>query len=147
MAEFRERPYSHANFLVDFGTGDTEGAAAGFSEVIMPAGEIEIVNYRNGNERSRELRKAAAVRYDPVILRRGVTGSLDLYNWWNAMRNGEDVRRIVTITLLNEMREPVLRVRLINALPVRYALPALIAASEETAIEELVLAFERLEVD
>lgn len=147
MAVFRDRPYPHANFLVDFGTGDSEGAAAGFSEVIMPAGEIEIVNYRNGNDRTRELRKAAAVRYDPVILRRGVTGNLELYQWWDAMRNGEDARRTVTITMLNEVREPVLRVRLLNAIPVRYVLPALIAASEETAIEELVIAYERLDIE
>jgi len=147
MAIFRDRPYPHANFLVDFGAGDSDSAAGGFSEVIMPAGEIEIVNYRNGNDRSRELRKAAAVRYDPVILRRGVTGALDLYQWWDQMRSGADARRTVTITMLNEVREPVLRVRLFNAIPVRYALPALIAASEETAIEELVLAYERLDIE
>ena len=32
MAEFRERPYSQFNYLVDLGTGDTDSAMAGFQE-------------------------------------------------------------------------------------------------------------------
>ena len=48
MAVLRDRPYSNFNFLVDLGTGNTDGPEAGFEEVILPEVWLEVVEYRNG---------------------------------------------------------------------------------------------------
>ena len=46
MAVQRDNPYPNFNFVVDIGLGDE----IGFSEVDLPAGEIEVIEYREGNE-------------------------------------------------------------------------------------------------
>ncbi len=44
MAVQRDNPYLNFNFLVDLGLGDE----LGFSEVEVPSGEIEVIEYREG---------------------------------------------------------------------------------------------------
>lgn len=130
---------------MDLGDG-AEGPAAAFAQVVLPGVEVEAVEYRQGNDRDREPGLVAGVvRNEPVILRRGIDGSLRLWRWRNARRNGDDARRNVTITLLNEIREPVLAVRLFRV--VRFALPLLDTGGGAVAVEELTLVYERLELE
>ena len=51
MAVLRDRPYTQFNFLVDLGTGVTEGPAAGFQEVSGIGMEVSLTEYRNGNSK------------------------------------------------------------------------------------------------
>lgn len=150
MAILRDRPYSNYNFLVDLGTGETDGPKAGFCEVILPASTIDSIEYRSGNERESEIRKIPGrARYGNVIFKRGVIGSLDLYNWWNDVRNG-DIRnsRTVTVHLQNEERtEVVLTWKFLRAWPTRYEFSPLEGKGKETLIEVLELAFERMEME
>ena len=57
MAIPRERPYSNFNFLVDLGNGNTDGPEAGFEEVILPEVWLDVIEYRNGNEKENSVRK------------------------------------------------------------------------------------------
>src|SRR6185436_16131439 len=43
MAVFRDRPYTNFNFLVDIGTGNTDGADAGFEEVHLPDVWLDVI--------------------------------------------------------------------------------------------------------
>lgn len=150
MAILRDRPYSNYNFLVDLGTGETDGPQAAFCEVILPASTIDSIEYRSGNERESETRKIPGrARYGNVIFKRGVIGSLDLYDWWNDVRNG-DIRnsRTVTVHLQNEERtEVVLTWKFLRAWPTRYEFSPLEGKGKETLIEILELAFERMEME
>ena len=75
MAEFRERPYSQFNFLVDLGTGDRDSPQAGFQEVTGLGMEITVAEYRNGNEKDNAPRKITGTYKVPdVTLKRGVIG-------------------------------------------------------------------------
>jgi phage tail-like protein len=148
MAVERERPWTGANFLVDLGDGESAGPRRGFTRVEMPAGELEYVNYRQGNDRIREQKVAPRVVNEPVLLERPFAGALDLYEWWNAARNGGQVRRTVRIQLLSEdMANVVLSVRLQDAIPLRYGLSGLDAGDEQLVIETLALAYERFEME
>ncbi len=49
MAVLRERPYVQFNFLVDLGTGNSDGFDAGFQEVSGIGMEVTVAEYRNGN--------------------------------------------------------------------------------------------------
>src|SRR6476620_10435958 len=90
MAVFRERPYVQFNFLVDLGTGNTEGADAGFQECSGIGMEVTIAEYRNGNERENSVRKITGMnKSTDVTLKRGIIGSLSLYQWLNQIRNGD----------------------------------------------------------
>ncbi|MBZ5635000.1 MAG: phage tail protein [Acidobacteriia bacterium] len=148
MAVFRDLPYGNQHFLVDLGDG-TEGAAAGFSQIVLPDISIDVIEYRTGNDKESGVHKFPGLaRYDNVVLRRGIIGSLNLYNWINQVRNGDaNARRTVTISLLAEDRTVVLIWKLLRAWPVKYGFGELDAEGTDVAIEELVLAYERLEME
>ncbi len=150
MAVLRNEPYGNYNFLVDIGDGNTEGPHAGFSEVILPQAEIEIIEYRTGNAKESGVTKIPGrQRYDNVVLKRGIVGSLNLYQWWNEVRNGNvNARRNVTIQLQNEDRSEVVMVwKLIRAWPAKYTGPHLNGKGNDIAIQTLELAIERLEME
>jgi phage tail-like protein len=150
MAIARERPYLNGNFQVDLGTGDAGSVRAGFAEVFLPEAGIEVVEYRNGNERANEPRKLiGSVGYGNLVLRRGLIGELDLYEWWNQARNGDaSARRNVTVRLLAEDRgDVVFTWKFTNAWPTRYSSPTLSAGGNDVAMEEIELAFERMEIE
>ena len=149
MAEFRERPYSQFNFLVDVGNG-TDGPQAGFQEVSGLGMEITVAEYRNGNERDNAPRKINGMYKVPdVTLKRGVIGTLDLYEWLDQVRNGaqQEALREVTIQLQSEDRSTVvMEWKLKEARPMKYTGPSLNGKGTDLAIEELVLACERIEL-
>ena len=150
MAVLRERPYSNYNFLVDFGSGATEGPEAGFSEVILPESTIEVIEYRSGNEKESGVRKIPGrAHYGNVIFKRGAIGSLNLYAWWNEVRNGNiGAFRTVTVQLQDEERaQIVLTWKFMRAWPTRYEFSSLNGQGKDTLIETLELAFERMEME
>ncbi len=149
MAVLRDLPYGNQHFRVDFGDG-AEGPAAGFSHVVLPDISIDIIEYRTGNSKESGTQKLPGLaRYDNVILRRGIIGSLNLYAWINDVRNGDvNAKRTVTITLLSEdLTSVVLTWKLLRAWPAKYSFGELNANGTDVAIEELVLAYERLEME
>jgi phage tail-like protein len=149
MAEFRERPYRQFSFLVDLGTGNTASAQAGFQEVSGLGMEIDSAEYRAGNEKDNDCRKITGTYKVPdVTLKRGVIGSLDLYGWLNEVRNGsQEQLRTVTIQLQNEDHSSIVQEwKLNNARPIKYTGPSLTGAGIDVAVEELVLACERIEL-
>jgi phage tail-like protein len=146
----RDHPYGQFNFLVDLGTGDTEGPDAGFQECSAIATEVAVAEYRNGNDKENSVRKVTGLnRVSDVTLRRGVIGSLTLFQWFNEVRNGsQDAARTVRIQLLNEDHtEPVMTWMLLRARIVKWSAGPLNARGSDVAIEEIVLAYERLEVE
>ena len=150
MAVQRDRPYPGFNFLVDLGTGKTDGPAAGFRECSSIGLELCVVEYRNGNEKEHNARKLTGLaRVPDVTLRRGIIGSLDLWAWINQVRNGDvGALRTVTISLMDEAHAAVVQAwKLLRARPVRHASGPFDARSCEVAVEELTLAYERLELE
>ena len=104
MAVLRERPYVQFNFLVDLGTGSAEGADAGFQEVSGIGMEVTVSEYRNGNEKENSVRKITGLNTaTDVTLKRGVIGSLTLYNWLDQIRRGDQTAlKNVVIQLQND---------------------------------------------
>ena len=140
----RENPYANFNFVVDIG-GGTELA---FSEAELPSGELEVIEYREGADRTNTARKLPGLaRYPNVTLKRGVGGRLDLYEWWHAARTGAIDRRNVAITLLDEKREPVQRWVLRNAWPAKLSWSRLDARGNEVVVETLELEHEGFETE
>ncbi len=88
-------------------------------------------------------------RTGDVTLRRGVIGSLALYGWLNQIRNGDvGALRTVTIQLLSEDRSQVVQTwKLLRARIVKHVSGPLNARGNEVAMEEIVLAGERLEME
>lgn len=144
MAVQRENPYPNFNFTVDLGIGEE----LQFAEVELPAAELEVIEYREGGDPASSSRKLPGrARYGNVVLRRGISGRLELWEWFKAVRDGQPVRRDVRITLLDEQRQPVQRWILRDAWPAKLEAGPLNAKGNEVAIELLELAVEGIEID
>jgi phage tail-like protein len=150
MAVQRDRPYAQFNFLVDLGTGNTDGPHAGFQECSEIGMSVDVVEYRNGNEKENSVRKLTGLaRYPDVTLKRGIIGSLDLYTWLDDIRNGnQNAVRTVVVQLLNEDHSSVVQEwKLLRARIVKHVSGPFNARVSEVAIEEITVAYERLELD
>jgi phage tail-like protein len=152
MAVLREEtPYGAFNFIValggDQGTGEEGQIVGGFSDVSGLGVDVSYSEYRNGNERVNTTRKVPNThKLDDVTLKRGLVGSIDLFNWLKGVRDGTADRRDVTITLLDEARNPVAVWRLHRAQPKKWVGPTLAAkGGGEVAMEELHLVHEGIE--
>lgn len=150
MAVMRDRPYTQFNFLVDLGTGTAEGPEAGFQEVSGIGMEVTVTEYRNGNERENAVRKITGLnKATDVTLKRGIIGSLGLYKWLDQIRNGDqNAMRTVTIHLQNEDHTQTVQTwKLLRARIIKHTSGPLNATGTDVAMEEMVLAYERLEME
>ena len=150
MAVARERPYTQFNFLVDLGDATTDGPHAGFQEVSAISTEVAVVEYRNGNSKENSPMKITGLnKATDVTMKRGVIGALDLYNWLNDIRNGnQNALRTVTIQLQSEDHGQVVQTwKLLRARIIKHTSGPMNAKGTDVAMEELVVAYERLEME
>ena len=140
----RHDPTPAFNFLVEI-----DGiVTAGFSECSGLSSETEVIEYREGNERTLGVRKIPGLtRYGNVTLRRGITTNRDLWDWRQTVIDGQVSCRTVAITLLDESATPVMRWSLREAWIVKIEGPLLRARGNEVAIESIELAHEGLRLD
>jgi phage tail-like protein len=150
MAVLRDRPYAQFNFLVDLGIGTTDGPDAGFQECTTISASVDVIEYRNGNDRENNPRKLSGLTsVGNVTLRRGLIGSLTLYGWLDQTRNGDpDAMRNVVVRLMSEDHTTVVMSwKLLRARIAKYATGPLNGKGNDVVLEELTLAYERLEME
>jgi phage tail-like protein len=148
MAVQRDHPYESSNFLVDLGDGDTASIRSTFWRVELPDAIIDEIAYRSGNDKTQEARKQPGLaKYGHLLLKRGLLGSTDLWEWWKQAREGQPVDRNVTVVLLDEERNEVWRWRFRNAFPVNYRVNPLDANCSDPAVEELTLTFDSMDIE
>lgn len=139
-----ETPYRNFNFRVEIDGIDL----AGFSEVRIPEGSVDVVEYREGTDRELTARKLPGrVHFTNVVLRRGIDGRGELWQWWNSVRHGTLVRRDVVIVLQDREQADVVRWVVRRAWPVRYAASPLRGRGRDIAVETVELACEGLELE
>ena len=142
MPRARRDPFKSFSFLVEI-DGVT---AAAFRSVSGLAAEAEVIEFRELGG-SHSIKLPGRIRYPNVTLRRGLTTSHELWDWWETVRDGTLQRRAVLIALLDDSGQPVLRWTLREAWPVKWELSELDASKNEVAIETLELAHEGLELE
>jgi len=143
----RQVPYGAFNFIVNFAGSDAFG---GFSDVSGIGSEITVAEYRNGNDKENHVRKVPGVhKVGDITLKRGVINSESVWEWIRDVRsNGVNGQKDVSITLMDEARNPVQTWMLRNVIPMKYTGPTLAAkGGGDVAMEELVLAAEGMEVE
>ena len=150
MPVFRNNPYGAFNFQVALGGSQGDGrdnVIGGFSDVSGLGTEVSYSEYRNGNEKFNTVRKVPNThKLDDVTLKRGLVGSDDLFEWLKGVREGKADPRLVTITLLDEARQPVATWVLHQAQPKKWTGPTLASkGGGEVAMEELQLVHEGID--
>ena len=140
----RRDPFKSYSFLVEI-----DGiASAAFKSVSGLGAEAEVIEYREGSDPVSSSRKLPGrVKYPNVTLKRGITASRDLWQWWKTVADGNVQRRNVAIVLLDDARTPVLRWLLRNAWVAKIEASELEASKNEVAVESVELAHEGLELE
>lgn len=134
--------------------GATRAPAAGFAEVVFPPFLVDApgegARERSEGDAAGAVGAAGAAGAVPprLVLRRGVTGALDLAAWWKQACKGRAAqRRHVTVSLLAEDRQTVvLTWRFRQARPVSLSYSPLRAAEGGVLMETLELAFDSVEI-
>jgi phage tail-like protein len=150
MAVFRERPYGQFNFRVEIEGGPaSDTVKGGFQEVSGLGLEVTVAEYRNGNMKENAPIKITGMYKVPdVTLKRGVIGDLDfLYAWMKEVRDGnQTMLKKVRVILQSESHEDVQEWQLTNARPTKYTGPSLTAKGTDVAVDELMLACEKIDI-
>jgi phage tail-like protein len=141
----RDRPLLNANFVVELAAGK----GSGFAEVVFGAFTVSPTAVA---ATATTAATAAATSVAPganrVLLRRGATGALDLYDWWRQARDGRaPKRRTVTVRLLGDDHATVLiSWRFRNVRPLSLAYSPLDALEGTVLMETIELAFDDVEM-
>jgi phage tail-like protein len=139
----RGDPFNSARFIVEI-----DGiVSSAFLEVCGIEADVAIVDYRPGNDKVSGARKLPGeAKFTNIVLKRGLTSDLSLWNWMQETLQGKVSRRSMSVVLLNDAGEEVLRFNFRDAWPVRWSGPNLNAETNEVAIETLEIAHEELSI-
>ncbi|MFL5653291.1 MAG: phage tail protein [Ktedonobacteraceae bacterium] len=146
-------PFTAFNFSVEIRVPDisTKICEAAFSECDGLEMTMEVKTIREGGNNGEQIRLTGPVSYGQLTLKRGMTGSFDLWDWFNAMQTNVGLRADAEVALLAEDRQTPTgdrqtRARFIlkRCLPTKLKAPVLNAKDGIIAIEELQLVYESL---
>ena len=149
MAVLRDDPYSSLNFLVVIQgvLEDGRNVRASFAEVSGLDVELVPIEYRNGSENITVRKLPGLVKYTNIVLKRGITGDLTLWQWLKTALDGQVQRANGTIILLDDSRQEVMRWNFRRGWPCKLTGPVLKAKGNEIAIETLEICHEGLEIE
>jgi phage tail-like protein len=137
-------PYGAYNFAVEL-DGITR---AGFRECSGLENSQNAGQYREGTDKNLAPRKIPGlVTYSDITLTRGVTTDGELWKWREKAMKGDVERHDISITLLDDHGQPKITWNLFDCWPTSWTGPSFNATADELAVEQLVLACERVEVD
>jgi len=120
---------------------------AGFSAVSIDPTTTDVIDYREGTDPSHVRKLSGLTKYGTVTLKRGVTTSLELYNWHKQIVSGQlaTARKQVAIVVQDEAGADVARYVVSEAWPITYDPGDLNATGNDVFIETLELANEGVE--
>jgi len=135
----RVDPYKGFRFIVEI-AGIQQ---AGFTECSGLGSQVEVVEYREGNEPNQVRKLPGRVIYPDIVLKWGITDSQELYDWHLAVINGNLQRKTGSIVLLDDLGNEKIRWNFEEACPSKWEGPSLDARSSQVAIESLTLTCEK----
>jgi phage tail-like protein len=140
----RVDPYPGYNFSVEL-DGITR---AGFRECSGLENSQNATEYREGTDKNPSVRKyPGLVSHSDITLSRGITSDSNLWEWREKVMSGTVDRRDISITLADDVGNPKVTWNLYDCWPRQWTGPSLNATADDLAVEQLVLAYERVEVD
>ena len=137
-------PYTGYNFAVEL-DGITR---AGFRECSGLENSQNAGEYREGTDKNPSVRKLPGlVTHSDITLSRGITSDSKLWDWREKVMKGVVERHDISITLLDDGGNARITWNLFDCWPRQWTGPSLNATTDDVVVEQLVLAYERIEVD
>ncbi len=112
---------------------------AGFSEVTGLSSELEVMEVAEGGLNAYAHRLPVRVKLQPIVLKRGMTVTNELWNWYADVMGGIVERKSGSIILYNERDQEFRRWNFYDAYPTKWTGPDLNAASSDIAVEMIEL--------
>jgi phage tail-like protein len=140
-------PFTAFNFAVEINVPGVSSkvCSAAFSECDGLDMTMEVKTIREGGNSSTQYRMAGPVAYGQLSLKRGMTGTFDLWDWFNATLNNARLRADAEVVIFaGDGRTERARFILTRCLPVKVKAPSLNAKDGMIAIEELQIAYESM---
>jgi phage tail-like protein len=140
-------PFTAFNFSVEINVPDISPKAvnASFSECDGLEMTMDVKTIREGGNNGKVLRLAGPVNYAQLTLKRGMTASFELWDWFGAVLDDPSLRADAEVVLFApDHHTERARFVLSRCLPVKLKAPPLNARDGMVAIEELQLAYESL---
>jgi phage tail-like protein len=148
-------PLQPFRFQLSFNRASLPNASAGSEEVGICSGAfaecsgleatMEPKVIRSGGANYGAAQRVGPVTFATVVLKRGMTSTRDLWQWFATVAGGASAYRLdVRIDVLNTAGEPAAGWVLERALPVKFKAADLNARGNEIGIEELHLVHEGL---
>lgn len=142
-----EYPFAAFKFAVEIEIPGltTQACRASFAECDGLEMTMDAKTIREGGNNGAQIRLAGPLSYAQLTLKRGMTSSFDLWDWFGAVLQRPSLRasaEVVIFTASGDAERA--RFVLARCLPVKLKAPPLNAKDGVVAIEELQLAYESL---
>ena len=112
---------------------------SGFSEVTGLQSQIDLEEYREGGVNGYVHQLPKATKFNPIVLKRGITKSPELWNWYEAVMDGFIARMDGAIIMHDEADNEVVPWNIFGCYPVKWIGSEMNATSSNVAIESLEL--------
>ncbi|HET9921150.1 MAG TPA: phage tail protein [Ktedonobacteraceae bacterium] len=141
-------PFTSFNFSVEIEVPGIaqEVCSASFSECDGLEMTMEVKTIREGGNNGEQIRLTGPFAYGQLTLKRGMTATFDLWDWFNAtLQDGRlRAKRAEVVLLAADGTTERARFMLKRCMPVKLKAPPLNGKDGIIAIEELQLAYESL---
>lgn len=142
-------PFTSFNFAIEINVPGVSNkiCSAAFSECDGLDMTMEVKTIREGGNSSTQYRLAGPVAYSQLTLKRGMTSTFDLWDWFSATLNNARLRADAEVVVFAaDGRTERVRFILKRCLPVKVKAPSLNAKDGMIAIEELQLVYESMKL-
>lgn len=136
----RNDPYRNFRFKVQI-----EGIQiASFAEATIPDSSTEAVPYREGTDLPHERKLSGLTKYGNITLKKGLTDSMDLYNWRKQIEDSGAInaRKSMSLILIDEEGNEKAQWDIEAAWPTKYDPSDFSAKANEVVIETLEIVHE-----
>lgn len=136
----RKDPYLAYNFTVELGNL----IVGGFSDVSGLGSQVEVEPKRFGGENEIEYKFFKNVKYNDLVLKRGIGDADALWDWYQAVLQGKIQHKNGSIHLLDRDRNQVRGWHFTGAFPIKWDGPTFSATSNAVAWESITLTYQTL---
>lgn len=124
---------------------EIEGVTEGVFKLVDGFGSFtDVLPFQDGDN-ILERKRPGRTHYPNIILRRGYTGSSELFEWRRLVTDGKVERKAGSIILLDATKKEILRFNFFEAWPNRWHISRLDADQGSLLFEEIELVIEKLE--
>ena len=136
----RKDPYRNFKFRVEI-----EGIqVAGFADATIPDSTTESVDYREGTDLPHQRKLSGLTEYASITLKKGITDSMDLYNWKKQVEDtgAINARKSISLILVDEEGNDKAQWNILEAWPTKYDPSDFSAKANDVVIETLEIVHE-----